>query len=340
MLRILFLLVLTSCTLGSSQFGGKKTYHYDSSSQYDSEELSNISRDLVSSFQRNPRQIDWARVFNHKYPIKSVSTFTFESIIQPTRAAIAGFDKVYLSPKGKQLLTERLLRVWEEAFSTVTSSALSYVPMEKIYSDLDLHSKYGLEVKDYGAGLQEGLETDDVFFKERGKSLSSLSLFQPSFSRDLSILLVPAYQLFGGPRGNEFQKYYVAETMEMFQLDALFSVMAEIDWQASRVDKITQQSVHQKAMIKLKVTPIVSYKEFARRLEEQGVKVEANMPNLNWGAYESAIEIPVELDKISKDSSLEEIESLLLRPILKTYTDICVMMAHRIHLDFKRMKIE
>lgn len=340
MLRFLFLLILTSCTLGSSQFGGKKTYQYNSAYEYSSQELFTISRDMVTTYKRDPRQIPWEKVFSKKYPIKKVSTFSFETIIQPTRSALAGYDRVYLSPKGKQILTEKLLGVWEEVFTTVGTPEVSYVGMRDIFNDLELHSKYGLGVKDYGGTYQSSLESDDIFYKEKGKSLSSLALFQPSFARDLSLLLVPGYQLFGGPRGNEFQKYYLAETISKFSLDALFSVMTEIDWQSSRVDKITQQSLQQKAIIKLKVTPVISYKEFSKRLEENGYKVESNIPNLNWGVYESTIDIAVDLDKITKDTSLEEIESILLRPIFKTYTDMCVMISQRIAHDFKRMKIE
>lgn len=340
MLRVLFLLILTSCTLGSSQFGGKKPYHYDPQYNYSSQELSKISRDIITSYQRDPRQASWEKVFTKKYPIKKVSTFSFESVVQPTRAGIAGFDKVYLSPKGKQLLTEKLLTVWEEAFSTVNTPKMTYLPMQELFDDHDLHSKYGLGVKDYGGTFQEGLASDDIFFKERGKSLSSLALFEPSFARDISLLLVPGYQLFGGPRGNEFQKYYLAETIEKFHLDAVFAVMVEIDWQASRVDKVTKQSIHQKAIIKLKVTPLLSYKEFAKRLKDQNINVESNLPNLNWGAYESTIQIPVDLEKINKNSSLEDIDRILLRPIFKTYTDMCVMMSQRLYQDFKGMKIK
>lgn len=340
MLRILFLLILTSCTLGSSKFGGKKPYQYDPQYHYTSQELFKISRATITSYQRDPRQASWEKVFSKKYPIKKVSTFSFESIVQPTRAAIAGFDKVYLSPKGKQLLTEKLLTVWEEAFTTVNTPEMSYLPMLELFDDHKLHSKYGLGVKDYGGTFQEGLASDDIFFKQRGKSLSSLALFQPSFARDLSLLLVPGYQLFGGPRGNEFQKYYLAEIIEKFKLDAAFAVMVEIDWQASRIDKVTKQSIHQKAIIKLKVTPLISYKEFAKRLKDQGINAESDIPNLSWGSYESTIHVPVDLEKINKDSTVEDIDRVLLRPIFKTYTDMCVMMSQRLYQDFKHLKIK
>lgn len=340
MLRILILLLLTSCTLGSSRFGGKRTYQYESQYEYSSQELGKLSRDTVTSYKRDPRESEWSKVFTKTHPIRKTSTLSFETIIQPTRSGVAGLDKVYLSPKGKQLLTKKLLSVWEEAYTTVVDQDLSYVPMEKLFDNHKLHQKYGLGVKDYGVSFQDGLEGDDIFFKEKGKSLSSLALFRPHFARDLSLLLVPAHQLFGGPRGNDFQRYYIQEVSEQFGLDALYSILVEIDWHPRRVDKLTQQSHHQKAVLKLKVTPVLSYKEFEKRLKAQGIESNSKLPNLNWGIYEVSLDIPIDLDKISKESSLEEIDSILLRPIFKTYADMCVMMSQRLQRDFKRMKIE
>ncbi|MFA5583285.1 MAG: hypothetical protein WDA09_03645 [Bacteriovoracaceae bacterium] len=340
MLRIFFLLLLTSCTLGSSKYGGKRVYQYDPQQTYDSSDLSKISRDVVTSYQRDPRQLTWKEAFPSKNPIRSTSTLSFETIIQPTRSGISGSDKVYLSPKGKQLLTEKLLSVWEEAYTTVVNNEMNYFPMRKLFDDFKFHSQYGTGVKSYGGSFQEGLAKDDIFVMERGKRLSALALFQPHFSRDLSLLLVPGYQLFGGPRGNDYQKYYVAEAIEKFELDALYVIMVEIDWQATREDKITKKSIHQKAVIKFKITPILSYKIIEERLKDLDRNIPSNLPNLNWASYEASVDVPIDLDAITKESSFEEIDSLLLRPIFKSYADMCVMVAQRLYRDFNRMKIE
>src|SRR5690606_33212156 len=162
------------------------------------------SQDVVTSYQRDPRQLTWEEAFPSKKAIKSTSTLSFETIIQPTRSGISGSDKVYLSPKGKQLLTEKLLSVWEEAYTTVVNDETNYLHMRKIFDDFSIHSQYGTGVKNYGGTFQEGLEKEDVFLAERGKRLSALALFQPHFSRVLPLLLVPGNQLFGGPRGNEY----------------------------------------------------------------------------------------------------------------------------------------
>lgn len=340
MLRVTFLLLLTSCTLGSSKFGGKRPYQYDPAHSYQSEDLLDLADETITSYKRSPRELKWEEAFSKKYPIKTSSTFNFETIIQSTRSAIAGADKVYLSPKGKQLLTEKLLLIWEDVFSAVAAPEMNYIHLKELSNDQKLHGQYGSPVKDYGGHLQDGLEGDDIFFKEKGKSLSSLSLFQPHFARDFSLLLVPGHQLFAAPRGNEFQKYYLAEVIEKFKLDTAFSIMVEIDWQSSRVDKITQQSMHQKAVIKFKLTPMMSYKLLQLRLKELGKKVPNNISNLNWASYEGVMDIPVDLSQINEKSSLEEIDALLLRPLLKSYTDMCVMMAQRITKDFNSMKIK
>lgn len=52
-------------------------------------------------------------------PIKRVGIITFESMIQPTWNGIAAHDKIYLSKSGKQLLTEELLKIWDEALSYI-----------------------------------------------------------------------------------------------------------------------------------------------------------------------------------------------------------------------------
>lgn len=340
MFRLFPLIFLASCTLGSQKFGGSRAYQYSASVDYSQKELKELSDEIVISYKKDPRQMSWDKVFKKSNgPIKSFSTISFETIIQPTRAGIAGADKIYLSPKGKQVLTEKLLVIWEEAFATTKDESFSYKKMKEISDKTQLHSKYGTTVKNFGGDFQKGLEPDDIFYKEKGKTLSALSLFSPTYARDLSLLLVPAYQLFGGPRGNDYQKYYVEEVTRLDQIDALFSMLVEIDWQSNREDKITKQSLHEKAVIKVKLTPILSYKNFSERLKKQGKEISHGLPNLNWGSYEAQVDIPIELEKISMDSSLETIDSSLLRPILKSYADLCIMITDRLNHDLKRMKI-
>lgn len=340
MFRLLPLIFLVSCTLGSQKFGGSRAYQYSADAVYDQKQLNELSGEIVTSYKKDPRQMPWDKVFKKSNgPIKSFSTISFETIIQPTRAGLSGADKIYLSPKGKQVLTEKLLVIWEEAFSTAKDENFTYKKMKDLADKRQIHSKYGTTVKNYGGDYQKGLEPDDIFFKEKGKSLSALALFTPVYARDLSLLLVPGYQLFGGPRGNDYQKYYIEEVTREEQLDSLFTMLVEIDWQSSREDKITKQSLQEKAVIKIKLTPILSYKNFSERLKKQGKEISHGLPNLNWGSYEAQIDIPVELGKMSKDTSLEEIDSSLLRPILKSYADLCIMITDRLNHDFKRMKI-
>ena len=132
----------------------------------------------------------------------------------------------------------------------------------------------------------------------------------------------------------------MAEVSESYDLDALYSIMVEIDWQATRVDKLTKKSIHQKAVIKLKLTPILSYKELAQRLKDEGMGLPDDLPNLNFADYEVSVDIPVDLNSITKESSVAEIDAHILRPVLKSYADMCVMISHRLNQDFKRMKIE
>lgn len=341
MLRILPLFFVVSCTLGSHKFGGNKAYQYSPETTYSQQDLKELSDEVVTAFKKDPRQMSWDQVFKKSNgPIKSFSTLSFEGIIQPTRAGLSGPDKIYLSSKGKQVLTEKLLMIWEETFQTAKDKSFSYMKMRELFDDPKVHSKYGNEVTNHGGNYQKGLELDDIFYKVKGKTLSALALFSPSFGRDLSLLLVPGYQLFGGPRGNDYQKYYIEEVTREYKLDAVFTMLVEIDWQSTREDKITKQSIQQKAVIKIKLTPILSYRNFSERLKKQGKEISQGLPNLNWGSYEAQLDIPIDLDKISMDSSLEEIDSFLLRPVLKSYADMCVMITDRLNDDLKRMKIK
>lgn len=341
MLRLLPLIFLASCTLGGQKFGGTKAYQYTGDASYNQQQLNELSSSIVTSYKKDPRQMSWDKVFKKSNgDIKSFSTVSFETIIQPTRAGLSGADKIYLSSKGKQVLTEKLLVIWEEAFATAKDESFTYKRMKELFGKDQVHTKYGTAVKNFGGDYQKGLESDDIFFKEKGKTLSALALFTPVYARDLSLLLVPGYQLFGGPRGNDYQKYYVEELTRQEKLDALFTMLVEIDWQSSREDKITKQSLQEKAIIKIKLTPILSYKNFSERLKKQGKDISHGLPNLNWGSYEAQVDIPIELEKISIDSSLDEIDSSLLRPILKSYADLCIMITDRLNNDFKRMKID
>src|SRR5690606_32370507 len=140
-------------------------------------------------------------------PLKRVGIVIFESMIQPTRGGLAGNDLVYLSEAGKQLLTEKLLSVWEEVFGIV-APRLDYVSLNTI-KKAPSFNKYGAAEKDYVLSSRAALAPDDIFFLNAGRKTTTTTLLNPRGARDMSFVLVPATELMSGPKWSEHQKHFL-----------------------------------------------------------------------------------------------------------------------------------
>ncbi len=332
MIKLITLLLVFSCANHVTQSGGNHTYHYDPEKHYQAEDLRELSQKVVMTSRRDPPQGTLRELFkNGKTSLKRVGIVVFESEIQPTRSGLAGEDKVYVSEAGKQLITEKLLSIWDEVFK-LEAKDIEYVPISRIKKSTEL-PKFGMSVEDLILSKRESLGPDDIFFLAKGKKTTLKTVLNPRGFRDLSLLLVPAHELMSGPKWSEHQKHFVNDLSKELNLDAVIIIFSKLNWTAARVDKHSGEffndrlNVHSTASV---LVPLSKYRESSLKL---GLKDPPNV-TLCFGTYASQLQMELNLNDGLKNN-FDKIESKILNPMFKSYTDMTVMMINRLSDDLQ-----
>lgn len=335
MLRLLLTLVfISSCSMGTIKSGGERTYLYDVPSEYTLEDLTELSSKVVTTLKRDPRVGKLDDLFGPgQKPIKRIGIVIFESQIQPTRGGLAGSDLVYMSEPGKQLLTEKLLTVWEQSIG-VLEPRLDYVSTNKMKKSPSFH-KYGQAEKDYVKSSRSSLAPDDIFFLEAGRKTTTTTVVNPRGMRDMSFVLVPATEMMSGPKWSEHNKHFLNDVSKDLKLDALLIVMSELSWTSAHTDKHTGVVFPEEIVVKIKASTLVPLHLYHERLEQLKINEKPNV-TLAYRAYESEIKIPAFLSVPEESKNFEMIEIEILSPALKTYKDLSQMTLMRILEDVKK----
>lgn len=335
MLRLfLALLFVSSCSMGTIKSGGERKYLYDVHSDYSSEDLRELYPQVVVTSLREPKVGKLDELFGKgQRPLKKVGIVIFESIIQPTRGGLAGNDLVYLSAAGKQLLTEKLLSIWEEVFGIVAPQ-VNYVSLSSI-KKAPSFSKYGQAEKDYVLSDRAALAPDDIFFLDAGKKTTSTTLVNPRDSRDMSFVLVPATELMSGPKWSEHQKHFLNDVSKELNLDALIIVMSELSWTSAHTDKHSGVTFPEELIVKIKASTLVPLHLYRERLEKLKMSEDPSV-TLAYRTYEAEIRNPVFISVPKEQKTFETIETEILSPLLKTYKDLSIMTIMKLSEDLKK----
>lgn len=333
-LFILIIVILSSCSMGVLKEGGDRAYTYDVFSDYTSEDLVHKAPLVVATSQREPMKGKLADLFSKKQaPLKRVGIIVFESVLQPTRSGLTNFDLVYMSAQGKQLLTEKLLKIWDQSFP-ILGSEIVYVPTSKIKKSKAL-THWGSAVSDQIKAKRDKLMPDDIFYMPSGKEVTMLTTLNARGMRDLSLALVPASELMQGPKFSEHMKHAVNELSKELSLDAVLVVMSQISWSAAHIDKHSQEILPEEMKLQIQATTLVPFTGYHKRLEVIGEKRDLPVINVAFRTYEAELKVPVLITVPEEERSFEQIEKELLTPMLKTYNDLAHMVQLRIIEDLK-----
>jgi hypothetical protein len=331
---IIGLFLLASCSMGEVKTGGEKTYVYNPKTEYFHEELKELSREVIETSVRQPPKGKLEELFSkNRPPLKRVGIIVFETLIQPTRDGLAGEDKIYLSEAGKQLLTEKLFSIWNQGFPLIAPH-INYVNSSHIKDSKSL-SQFGLEVEDHLKTNRAVMAPDDIFYLPKGKKTPIATVMNPRGMRDLSFMLVPAYDLMKGPKWSEHNKHYVNAMMRELDLDAALIVMSELSWTSSRMEKNSGEHIPEEMNVKISSTVLVSAEKYRERLEKLGKKDNVNV-TLAYRSFEGELKAPVNMNYSEESFSYELIIKEILNPAVKTYRDLSIMMMERINEELKK----
>jgi hypothetical protein len=335
MLRILAaLMILSSCSMGTIKTGGEKSYIYDSISEYDLEELTELSSKVVQTSKRDPQVGKLGELFTNKQkPLKRIGIIIFESEIQPTRGGLADKNEVYLSEQGKQLVTEKFLKIWEETVKVIAPD-IDYVPTSKIKQAPSFH-KYGLTQDDYLKAHRSSLAPDDIFFLEAGKKTTMVTTLNPRGMRDMSFALVPASELMSGPKWSEQNKHFLNDVAKELKLDAVIIVMSHASWTTAHMDKHSGEFFPEELTIKVKASTLIPLSEYHARLESLKINDRPGV-TLAYRTYVSKISAPIFLSLPQESKNFESIENEVISPMFKIYKDLSQMTLIQIVNDLKK----
>lgn len=335
MLRLIIsLLFLTSCSLGVHKTGGERTYAYDSLSEYTEADLKEMAPQIVVTSDKDPNWGKNEALFDAKLPdIKRVGIVVFETSLQTTRGGLSGEDLVYLSAQGKQLLTEKLLTIWEESFS-ILKKDIDYVKISQVKKAKSVE-EYGSLQESFIVRSRSSMAPDDIFYLPKGKNTTISTVMNPRGMRDLSLMLVPATEMMLGPKWSESNKHYVNSIAKELKLDAVIVVMSKIDWTAARKDKYSSDMIAEEVNLRIQSSILIPFSKYNERLKALGLRDEPNV-NLPYKTYDTKLNIPVALTVPEADRNFSSIEKELLTPTLKTYKDMTIMTIDQMIIDLKK----
>jgi hypothetical protein len=320
--------------MGTKKSGGEKSYFYDFNKTYTSEELKELAPEVIETQKRDPHIGKLNQLFKKGMPpIKRVGIIVFETQIQPTRSGLAGDDLIYLSPAGKQILTENFLNVWEESISLIAPE-LDYVPTNKLKQSQSFQ-RYGLSVNDRIKSPRSSLSVDDIFFIEKGKKTTTDTVINPRGMRDMSFLLVPATEMMGGPKWSEHNKHFVNDVAKELNLDAVVIIMSKAEWTTAHVDKHTGISYREELTLKIEATTLIPLFRYHERLAKLHINEKPNI-TLAYRTYSSTLLRPIAISVEEEKKNFSTIQTEILAPLFKTYKDLSQMTMIRLIDDMKK----
>lgn len=333
MLRVLFsILILASCS--TVKTGGERRYAYDANSEYSTTNLKEMSHEIVETSEKDPQFGKLNQLFGKgQAPLKRVGIVVFETRIQPTYEGLAKKNMIYLSEAGKQIMTENLLKIWEQSIP-VLEPEVDYVSTAKVKKAPSFH-KYGMAEDDLVKSKRTTLQPDDIFFLESGKKTTTTSIVNPRGMRDMSLLLVPATELMGGPKWSEQNKHWVNDIAKELKLDAVIIVMSDVSWTAAHTDKHSGELIPEQVTVEINASTLVPLTSYHTRLENLKDSARPNV-TLCYKTYEAEIKFPVLISVPEESKTFDMITTELLTPTMKTYKDLAFMTIMRVSEDLKK----
>jgi hypothetical protein len=320
--------------MGTIKTGGERTYAYDANALYTSDNLREMSQEMISTLKRDPLVGKLDELFGKgQRPLKKIGIIIFETRLQPTLDGLAGKNQIYLSESGKQIMTENMLRIWEQSIRTL-SPEVDFVPASKIKKAKSF-PQYGVAQKDFINSERSSLAPDDIFFLESGKKTTTATTLNPRGMRDASFLLVPASELMGGPKWSEHNKHFLNDVVKELNLDAALIAMSEVSWTAAHIDKHSGEFIPEEVKVKIKSSILLPLSHYHQRLENLDRSERPNV-SLCYRTYESQLNVPVVISLPSESRNFDMIERELLVPMYKTYKDLSQMILLRMSEDLKK----
>ena len=335
-MKFLFsLLLVASCAHKVRQDGGSAKFDSQVFSSLSPAEIPAYAQTVVLREERDPDRLTLKEIKNApEGQIKRAAILVFETEIQPSRSGLATDQNVYLSPRGKQILTEELLRHWEKELRRV-SSKTTWIKRSELFKSKAYRSG-GFTMDDLVLRRNDQLSEADAFWKIRGQAIPETSLVVPRNYQDVSMVFVPATQLMNGPKPSQHQHHWVNDVCRELNLDAVLLVYTGAEWRQEQIDKKTNEKLAEELKVKMNVSlvyPFSSYHAVGAK------KMENGLPKLNIpvATYTVKATSPIKITGVEQNFKMAQTQ--VLTPYRQTVEALSTVVIERLATDLHQIPI-
>lgn len=288
---------------------------------------------VVKREQRDPQDLTLKEIINSEHgQLKKMAIVLFETQFQASRSGLAVGRNVYLSKRGKQILTEKAWAHW--------ARGLHQTPNVEWISRKDLTKSpafrgYGSPEEDLIMRGDLELGSDDIFWKSGGQEIPMGALMLPRDYQDVSVLYIPVMEMMGGTKPVEQHKHWINDMCKEMGLDAVVLVSSIASWEQGGVDKRSKEVIPEEMKMSLEASILYPFKTYQAAGEKKGLK---NLPqkSIPLASYTVSTKLPVKLTVPESEQTLSTIEQNILAPFWSTYRALANLVMERMMTDIRQ----
>ena len=329
---LLCLLLVVSCAHKVTTDGGQASYDSATFEGLNPQDVPTYAQTVVKRETRDPEKITLAQFRAHPAgQIHRIGLVILETEFQPSRSGLASDRNVYLSARGKQILAEQQWGLWDGELRRLSKESLTWPKREELTAATSFAST-GATEPDYVLKAWDRLNEDDVFWKTPGQRIPSESLIQPAGFRDLSLVLVPAYDLMGGAKPSQHQHHWVNDLCKELKLDAVVIVSVGAEWRRGGVDKRSKEVIAEEMKIRVQATVLYPWSTYHAIGESLGVR---NLPKVNvpLASYQVNATLPVTITVPENEENFRSAFRNVINPVRTHYSRLASLVQQRIISD-------
>lgn len=328
----LCLLLLVSCAHKVTSDGGQVSYDSATYEALSPEDMPTYAQTVVKRETRDPENVTLEQFRTHPAgQIRRIGLVLLETEFQPSRSGLASDRNLYLSARGKQILTEQQWIFWNSELRRLSKDGLTWPTREELVTAKSFSSA-GSPEPDYILKFGDRLAEADLLWKAPGERIASETLLRPAGFRDLSLVLIPAYDLMGGPKPSQHQHHWVNDLCKELRLDAVVIVSVGAEWRRGAVDKRTKEVIPEEMKIRAQATVLYPWSTYHTIGATLGLR---NLPKVNvpLASYDVRATLPVQISVPESEENLATAFDHVINPVRRHYMRLGSLVQERIISD-------
>ncbi|MFP5459093.1 MAG: hypothetical protein ACLGG7_10190 [Bacteriovoracia bacterium] len=329
------LLVLVSCAHQVRKEGGQAPFDPATYAQLTAQDLPTYAQTVVLKEERDPEGITHTELRQSPHgQIKRAAILVFETELQASRSGLAKDQNVYLSARGKQILTEELLAHWEKELHRTTR--VEWVPRRELLSSKAYRSA-GFTETDLILSSKFSLSPEDVLWRMPGKKIPEETLLMPRNYQDISMVFVPGAQLMAGPKPSQHQHHWVNDVARELNLDAVLVVYVSADWRRETIDKNTQVKTPEGLTASVLGSLLYPFSKYHAAVAEKSSYSVAKV-NVPFGVYSLKATKPLTIT--GAPETFDGAQQSVITPVRETVEQMTTLLIERMASDLHQIPMK